>query len=89
MYQQLNIEAVNMILQNPALWNNVMIKETLRRFKKSNSDAERALDTRHAQEIIKNYLHALADVVKKEQADKKIRLDVRSLSDFTLPEWVR
>ena len=30
-----------------------------------------------------------SDTMKKDQAEKKMRLDVRSLSDFTLPGWVR
>ena len=88
MYQSGNYETVNMILQNPALWDKGMIKKTLRRYKKSNSYTERNFNPLDVQELIKNYLHALSDVMKQERADKKMRLDVRSLSDFTLPEWV-
>ncbi|MGO9138608.1 MAG: hypothetical protein ACLP9S_06615 [Syntrophales bacterium] len=89
MHQTRDHETVNNILQNPTLWNEGMIEETLRRCKKSDSFADRDFNPIHVQELIKNYLHTLPDVMKKEALDKKIRTDVRSLSHFTLPEWVR
>jgi len=89
MYGQTNYEAVNMMLRNPNLWNGGVINETLQRFKKSNSYSDCDFSTLDVQEIIRSYLLTLSDTMKKEQAEKKMRLDVRSLSDFTLPEWVR
>jgi hypothetical protein len=89
MYQARDYETVKIILRNPNLWSESMIDETLRRFKDVDTHEDRAFYRRNAQELVKNFLHTLLDVMEKEGRQKKIRNDVRSLSDFTLPEWVR
>lgn len=89
MYQPRDYETVNMILKNPTFWNKSMMKKTLHTFEKGNSKGRRAYNTSDVQELIRNYLHTLLDVMKNAQDVKKIKTDVRSLSDFTLPEWVR
>jgi len=77
------------IMQKPNLWNESMITETLRRFKDVDTHEDRAFYRRNVQELVKNFLNSLLDVMGKEDQKKKIRNDVRSLSDFTLPEWMR
>jgi hypothetical protein len=62
MYQ--TSETVNMILRNPTLWNEGMIEETLRRFKKSDSYADRDFNLLNVQELIKDYLLTLSDTMK-------------------------
>jgi hypothetical protein len=89
MYQARDYETVKIILRNPNLWSESMIDETLRRFKDVDTHEDRAFYRRNVQELVKNFLHTLLDVMEKEGRQKKIRNDVRSLSDFTLPEWVR
>ncbi|HVO67030.1 MAG TPA: hypothetical protein VMT12_11150 [Syntrophales bacterium] len=89
MYQTKDYETVNVILRNSNLWNNSMIDETLRRFKDIDTHEDRAFYRRNVQELVKNFLHTLFDVMEKEGHGEKIKNDVRSLSDFTLPEWVR
>jgi hypothetical protein len=71
MYEAKNYETVNMLLQNPTLWNKGMIKETLQRFKKSHSYEDRDFNMRNVQELIKDYLLTLSDAMKKEEARKK------------------
>ncbi|HYA13412.1 MAG TPA: hypothetical protein VEF33_03635 [Syntrophales bacterium] len=71
MYQTRNYETVNMILRNPSLWNESMIKETLQRFKKSNSYTEQDFNPLNVQALIKNYLHTLSDTMKKEESVRK------------------
>lgn len=83
MNQASNYETVNMILQNPTLWNKGMIKETLQRFKKSNSYADRDFNTLDVQEIIKNYLLTLSETMKREESVKKERKNEDSPRDFS------
>lgn len=68
MYQARDYETVNMILQNPTLWNEGMIKKTLQLFKKSNSYADQDFNTSNVQELIKDYLLTLSKVMKKEDS---------------------
>jgi hypothetical protein len=83
MYQTKDYETVNMILQNPTLWSEGMIKETLRRFKKSNSYADRDLNPLNVQELIRNYLHTLSDTMKREGSVRKERKNEDNLPDFS------
>jgi hypothetical protein len=83
MYKARNYETVNMLLQNPTLWNKGMIKKTLQQFKKSNSNVGRVFNTLDVQEIIKNYLLTLSDAMKKEESARKERKNEDSLPDFS------
>jgi len=77
MYQ--TSETVNMILRNPTLWNEGMIEETLRRFKKSDSYADRDFNLLNVQELIKDYLLTLSDTMKREESVRKETRIVRIL----------
>jgi len=83
MNKAIDYKTVNMILRNPTLWNEGMITETLQRYKKSNSNVGRVFNTLDVQEIIKNYLLTLSDVMKKEESARKERKNEDSLPDFS------
>jgi len=89
MHQTRELDTVDNILQNPTFWIGSMIDETLQRFKTRNPDASGLFNSRNIQEVVKNYLHTLSDAMRKEALEKKMKTDIRSLSHFTLPEWVR
>jgi len=88
MYQSRDRETVNMILQNPNLWNESMITETLRRFKKDNSYADCDFNPHDVQKLIENYLFTLWDAMKKTKPVKKERKNEdSSSSQFSLSEY--
>ena len=87
--QAREIDAVNNILQNPAFWSDSVIDETLHRFNTGNPDAFSLFNSSDVREVAKNYLFTVSKQIRKETTGRKTRYDVRSLSDFTLPEWVR
>ena len=89
MHQTRELETVDNILQNPRLGSESMIDETLHRCRARNPDASDFFNSRNVREVVKNYLHTLSDAMRKEALEKKMKTDIRSLSHFTLPEWVR
>jgi|GEM_PF-291719 len=68
MYEAKNYETVNMILQNPMLWNEGMIEETIRQFKESNLYAGRNFNPL-----------TLSDAMKREESERKEKRVVRIL----------
>ena len=76
------------VLLNPALWNPNVIEETLQRFRVRHPETDELFDHHNTEQLIKDYLHTLSDVIEKEMPGK-MKLDVRSLSEFRLPDWVK
>jgi len=89
MHQTRELETVDNILQNPGLCSGSMIDKTLHRCKARNPDASGLFNSRNVREVVKNCLHTLSDTIREEALEKKIKTDIRSLSHFTLPDWVR
>jgi len=81
MYRQENSETVNTMLPNPDLWNEGMMRETLQRFKKSNSYSDRDFSTLDVKEIIKNYLLTLS-----EGMERKEPVGEESKNEVTVPD---
>jgi hypothetical protein len=84
MYQARDYETVNMILRNPTLWNEDVISETLRRFKKSDSYADSHINPHNVQELIKDYLLTLSDTMKREQSVRLLQQSLSLLKAFSL-----
>ena len=90
MNQVIDYETVNTFLRNPTLWNEGIITETLRRFKKGNSCADSDFDPHSVQELIKNYLLTLSKAMKKEAStreDRKNEDSSRDLNNFSVSEY--
>ncbi len=87
--QARNRETMYKILRNPMLLSDGMIDGTLHRFRSTNPYADDSFNSRNVHELVRSYLYTLLEVMKREAAAKKIRTDARSLSDFSLPEWVK
>ncbi|HVO67031.1 MAG TPA: hypothetical protein VMT12_11155 [Syntrophales bacterium] len=83
MYQSKNYETVNMILRNPTLWNEGMIKKTLQLFKKSNSYVDFDFNPHDVQELIKDYLLTLSDAIKRDKSVRKETKNKDNSHDFS------
>lgn len=83
MYQMRNYETVNVILRDPSLWGENMMRETLQRFQKSNSHTDHDFNPSVVQELIKSYLQTLSAAMKKENMARKERNSEERLHDLS------
>ena len=81
MYQARDYETVNMILRNPTLWNEGMIKKTLQLVRKGNSYADSDFNPHDVQELIKDYLLTLSRAMTREDSIGKDRKNEETLHD--------
>ncbi len=89
MQQARNRQAMYQILRNPFLLSDGMIDETIHRFKSVNPYANGSFNPRNVHDLVRSYLYTLLATMKREAEAKKIRTDVKSLSSFALPEWLK